>query len=110
MRVNYVRFIQSVAEPGYGGNDLSKARLARFATSNTSRTEKMDDMFIVGDVLVLQKECKTRDGVAYVAQRVTPLENCRDLEMLELVEPPPWPKKKKSKGDEPDDNKEGTPP
>ena len=80
MKIAYVRFVQSIASPGYGGNDISKARLRTSETQATSaRDELMDEMEVVEPFLVL-RAVRTQGKRQVLAERLTPLSNCRDLE------------------------------
>lgn len=89
MKVQYVRFERAVSSPGYAGNTISKAKLRNPDTvQSSSKDELMDEMEVEGSFLVL-RAFRVINRKQVVAERLTPITNCIDLEpYIEPEEPP----------------------
>lgn len=93
MKVQYVRFVESVGSPGYAGSNIKKAKLRSKDTEvSTPKDELMEEIEVEGPFLIL-RALRTVPGRRrpVIAERYTPITNCIDLEPA--VEPEPEPKK-----------------
>lgn len=88
MRARYIRFREGVQTPGRAGAQISKAVVGASETSQTPIDERMAEILVGPDWILLRAVRKGPDGKPYMAERVTHASNVRDFEPDEPAEDP----------------------
>lgn len=80
MRAQYIRFVHSVQTPGRAGAQISKAFTSSADANSAPLDERMIEILVGPEWVLLRAKRKDSKGKEFIAERVTHAANVRDFE------------------------------